>query len=80
MKTAEGRKRLAGAARSLWQKNRTVPLVRAGIGPWVTTRRGRSAGSRQATGLVQPSGRGAPFLGVLHGEKAGAAKAQGNDG
>ena len=80
MKTAEGRKRLAAAARALWEKNRAVPLVER----WYRTLRDDSAGPARwleaATGLVQPPGRGAPFTGVLHREEAGAAAAQGVDG
>ena len=65
MKTAEGRKRLAGAARALWEKNRAVPLVER----WYRTLADDSAGPARwleaATGLVQPPGRGAPVMGYF---------------
>ncbi len=63
--TPEGRKRLAAAARALWEKNRAVPLVER----WYRTLRDDSAGTHRwleaATGLVQPPGRGAPFMGYF---------------
>ena len=53
------------AARALWEKNRAVPLVER----WYRTLRDDSAGPARwleaATGLVQPPGRGAPFMGYF---------------
>jgi len=65
LQTAEGRKRLARVARAFWEKNREVPLVER----WYRALRDDSAGEARwfeaATGLVQPSGRGAPFMGYF---------------
>jgi hypothetical protein len=65
LKTAEGRKRLAAAARALWEKNREVPLIER----WYRALRDDSAGIPRwleaATGLVQPPSRGAPFMGYF---------------
>ncbi len=63
--TPEGRKHLAAAARASWEKNREVPLVER----WYRTLRDDSAGAGRwleaATGLVQPPGGGAPFMGYF---------------
>ena len=60
LKTVEGRKRLAAAARALWEKNRAVPL----IDHWYRTLRDDSASRARwleaATGLIQPPGIGTP--------------------
>ena len=56
LQTAEGRRRLAGAARAWWEKNRAMPLVER----WYRTLLDDSAGSDRwleaAGGLVQPAG------------------------
>ena len=56
MQTAEGRKRLAGAARAWWEKHRAMPLIER----WYRTLLDDSAGPDRwleaADGLVQPPG------------------------
>jgi hypothetical protein len=61
MRTAEGRKRLAGVARSWWDKNRAMPLIER----WYRTLLDDSAGPDRwleaADGLVQPPGGWLPW-------------------
>ncbi len=62
LKTAEGRKRLAGAARALWEKNRAVPLVERWYRSLLDDSAGPARWLEAASGLVQPPSRGAPSM------------------
>ena len=72
--TADGRKRLAQAARAFWEKNSSVPLVER----WYRSLRDDAAGPARwieaASGLVQPTGRAAPPMVYLTIRKPGQAE------
>ncbi len=74
LETADGRKRLAQAARAFWEKNASVPLVER----WYRSLRDDSAGPARwieaASGLVQPTGRAAPPMVYLNIRKPGLAE------